>query len=120
MASVATDELTVGSRVVATIALRGVPEGSTGKVIHVQGLSWTRYWVWFDNGQRVGTLGRNKLATPIEWEHRHDVLTPVAAVAAVSEVVAAEGGAMADVGAVPGFLLERSRAARARFAAKNG
>lgn len=122
MPATATDELTVGTPVVATVEMRGVPQGSTGKVIHVQGLSWIRYWVWFDNGQRVGTLGRTKLATPAEWERRHDVVEPAAA---SSAVIAIEGGATsgtatADVGGVPGHLLERSRAARARFAAKNG
>ena len=116
-----TDELTVGTPVVATVDMRGVPQGSTGTVIHVQGLSWIRYWVWFDNGQRVGTLGRTKLATPAEWEHRHDVAVPAAASGAlvVAEAAATDGSAMADVGGVPGHLLERSRAARARFAAKN-
>ncbi len=122
MPATATDELTVGTPVVATVEMRGVPQGSTGKVIHVQGLSWIRYWVWFDNGQRVGTLGRTKLATPAEWERRHDVVVPAAASTAVAAI---EGGApgvtaSADVGGVPGHLLERSRAARARFAAKNG
>ena len=122
MPSTATDELAVGSAVVSTVGLRGVPEGTTGKVIHVQGLSWIRYWVWFDNGQRVGTLGRTKLATPSEWERRHDVVAPVssAVVAVASGGEGAAASTTADVGGVPGHLLERSRAARARFAAKNG
>ena len=112
----ATDELTVGTPVVATVDMRGVPQGSAGKVIHVQGLSWIRYWVWFDNGQRVGTLGRTKLATPA------DVAVPAVAsgTLVVADTAASAGNAMADVGGVPGHLLERSRAARARFAAKNG
>ena len=118
----ATDELTVGTPVVATVDMRGVPQGSAGKVIHVQGLSWIRYWVRFDNGQRVGTLGRTKLATPAEWERRHDVAVPAVAsgTLVVADTAASAGNAMADVGGVPGHLLERSRAARARFAAKNG
>jgi hypothetical protein len=116
----ATAELAVGTPVVSTVSMRGVPEGTAGKVIHVQGLSWIRYWVWFDNGQRVGTLGRNKLATPIEWERRHDVVTAVAGTAAVAIEGVDAGGGSGDVGGVPGYLLERSKAARARFAAKKG
>ncbi len=101
--------------------MRGVPEGTTGKVIHVQGLSWIRYWVWFDNGLRVGTLGRNKLATTSEWERRHDVVTAAVERAAPSGDAADAGaGGGGDVGGVPGYLLERSKAARARFAAKKG
>jgi hypothetical protein len=100
--------------------MRGVPEGTAGKVIHVQGLSWIRYWVWFDNGLRVGTLGRNKLATPTEWARRHDVVTAVAGTAVVAGDTADAGAGSGDVGGVPGYLLERSKAARARFAAKKG
>ena len=122
MPSTATSELAVGSPVVSTVGMRGVPEGTAGKVIHVQGLSWIRYWVWFDNGERVGTLGRNKLATPQEWDRRHDVVVPTASLvaAAIGAGDAAPSSTTADVGGVPGHLLERSRAARARFAAKNG
>ena len=102
--------------------MRGVPEGTAGKVIHVQGLSWIRYWVWFDNGERVGTLGRNKLATADEWRRRFDA--PAEAVSSPSVEGAGDAAATADssgdVGGVPGHLLERSRAARARWAAKKG
>ncbi len=115
-------ELAVGTPVVSTVPMRGVPEGTAGKVIHVQGLSWIRYWVWFDNGQRVGTLGRTRLATVDEWARRFDApAAPSAVEPAVSPVdggPAAESGG--DVGGVPGHLLERSRAARARWAAKKG
>ncbi len=100
--------------------MRGVPEGTGGKVIHVQGLSWIRYWVWFDNGLRVGTLGRNKLATTAEWERRHDVVTAVPGTVAAATGDESAGAVSGDVGGVPGYLLERSKAARARFAAKKG
>ena len=115
-------ELAVGTPVVSTMPMRGVPEGTAGKVIHVQGLSWIRYWVWFDNGQRIGTLGRTKLATVDEWERRFDAPVEPSGVSAVATSV--DGGSAADpsgdVGGVPGHLLERSRAARARWAAKKG
>lgn len=99
--------------------MRGVPEGTTGKVIHVQGLSWIRYWVWFDNGLRVGTLSRTKLATPDEWERRHDVAKSVVVAGGAAAADGASGGAAAEsIGGVPVHLLERSKAARARLAAK--
>ncbi len=115
-------ELSVGTPVISTVSMRGVPEGTSGKVIHVQGLSWIRYWVWFDNGTRVGTLGRTKLATPAEWARRFDApverLGADVALSSGDGVVAADSSG--DVGGVPGHLLERSRAARARWAAKQG
>ncbi len=105
----------------STVSMRGVPEGTAGKVIHVQGLSWIRYWVWFENGERVGTLGRTKLATADEWSRRFDAPVEAVSTAAVSVGEgAAAGDSSGDVGGVPGHLLERSRAARARWAAKKG
>ena len=122
--STASNTLTSGTRVMAAIDLKGVPSGTPGKVIHVQGLSWTRYWVWFDNGLRVGTLDRSKLATVDEWERKlsgNDA--PVAASAAATGAPAAaaaggDGAAMESIGGVPGHLIERSRKARERWAAK--
>ncbi len=112
------------TRVVATEDLRGVPRGTVGKVIQVQGLSWIRYWVWFDNGVRMGTLDRSKLATLDEWLNKSDVAPTTAVVATAGAAVAVSGdGAAAgsgDVGGVPAHLLEKSKAARARWAAKKG
>lgn len=114
--------LTTGTKVRATIDMKGVPLGTTGKVIHVQGLSWIRYWVWFDNGIRLGTIDRSKLATAQEWEHRLNGTADV--VAAPSMVVAADDApseeAGESIGGVPALLLERSRKARERWAAKQG
>lgn len=108
--------LSTNERVFAAVDLKGVPAGTPGKVIHVQGLSWIRYWVWFDNGLRMGTIHRDKLSTAAEWERRFAV-TEVAAVAAGGAAVAeASGGtALESVGGVPGHLLERSRNARIRL-----
>ncbi len=69
-ATAPSETLSTGTPVVVTTPLRGVPEGTKGKVIHVQGLTWTRYWVLFENGKRVGTIDRSKLATAEEWERR--------------------------------------------------
>ncbi len=56
-------------KVVALTDLVGVPEGTTGKVVLVNGISWIRYWVRFDNGVTMGSINRTALATPDEWEH---------------------------------------------------
>jgi hypothetical protein len=113
----------VKDRVIAATDLPRVPAGTDGQVIMVQGLSWVRYWVWFDNGERVGTIHRDKLMSTEEWARRNDA--PSTALATTSGAVAAEGGALAagefpNVGPVPGLLIERSRLARERWAAKHG
>ena len=115
--------LKAGARVRATVAMKGVPVGTEGKVIHVQGLSWIRYWVWFDNGIRLGTIDRAKLATAEEWERTLTAGTEVAVAepgvpATVGESAADAAGAGESVGGVPALLLERSRKARERAAAK--
>jgi hypothetical protein len=123
MAKTAVAPLAEKMKVVATEDLRGVPMGTTGKVIQVQGLTWTRYWVWFDNGIRMGTLDRSKLATLDEWFSRADDKASTALVTVgTGDVAASADGADAsgDVGGVPGHLLERSRKARERWAAKKG
>jgi hypothetical protein len=115
--------LVARDKVLAKVALKGVPAGTTGKVIHVQGLSWTRYWVWFDNGVRLGTIDRAKLATPAEWASKLGGGDAVAVVAgAVAAVSGGSGaaGALESVNGVPGLLIERSRLARERWAAKKG
>lgn len=115
-----------GDKVVATTDLRGVPEGTTGKVIIVDGLSWIRYWVRFDNGTSIGSVPRAKLATPDQWKRRHDVVEDTAdpddAAAADDDRGAADDGggggkATPNGTIVPQKLIDRSAAARARLAA---
>src|SRR3954463_15978334 len=53
-------------RVIATVDLRGVPEGTGGVVTMVSGLTWVRYWVRFDNGVAMGSINRAHLARPDE------------------------------------------------------
>jgi hypothetical protein len=121
MATATLNTLAPKTRVVATVDMKGVPRGTTGKVIFVQGLSWIRYWVLFDNGIRVGTLDRSKLATLTDWENKADSSTEVVAVGAGGVVAASNGGdagAGESIGGVPAHLLEKSKAARARWAAK--
>ena len=116
-----TNQLKENERVVATVDLKRVPRGTTGKVIMVSGLSWIRYWVHFDNGERIGTLHRSKLATLAEWENKATSGTP-GKVAAPGAAASGEGPAAAaeTIGGVPVALLEKSRLARERWAAKRG
>jgi hypothetical protein len=111
-------------RVVATVDLRRVPRGTTGKVELVQGLSWIRYWVLFDNGQRIGTLHRSKLATLAEWENKASSAAGLVSGAVSGGVQVASGSetgpaaAAETIGGVPAHLIEKSRLARERWAAK--
>lgn len=75
MAAVASRASTSGAgtlarkeRVVAAVDMPGIPAGTKGKVTFVEGFSWIRYWVRFDNGVVRGSLNRNKLARPREWQ----------------------------------------------------
>ena len=43
-------------KVVADNDLPHVPAGTKGKVQLVNGLSWIRYWVRFENGEQIGQL----------------------------------------------------------------
>ena len=52
----------------AAIDLKGVPEGTSGRVILSNGLDWVRYWVVFDNGVEIGSLHRSKLVRSQEWD----------------------------------------------------
>src|SRR6266508_2648278 len=61
------DRLKSGERVVAAEPMPGLPEGTKGKVIMVEGLTWIRYWVRFDNGVVRGSLHRDKLARAKDW-----------------------------------------------------
>ncbi len=115
------DQLKRRNRVVSLVDLRGVPRGTPGRVTMVSGLGWIRYFVDFDNGVSVASLDRSQLATPAEWREWKD--RPAGAEVASVEKPA-EAAAAADagesVGGIPAHLLERSRQARERLAAKAG
>jgi hypothetical protein len=125
-----TDELRRKERVVAAVDMPGIPAGTAGKVTFVEGLTWIRYWVRFENGVTRGSLHRTKLARPKEWA---DLLArraagldePEAAPSEAQAAVAADeapadSASPAGGGAskVPAHLLERSRLARERAASK--
>jgi hypothetical protein len=117
-----------GEVVLATEDLGRVPEGTTGKVKLIDGFEWIRYWVFFDNGEKLGSIDGSQLVRPKHyeaWKARRDnaeeAARQAAEVGAVATLDAAEGGAdeapAATVSGVeiPPHLLERSKAARTRL-----
>jgi len=118
----------------ATMDLPGVPEGTKGKIKVINGFSWLRYWVFFDNGIELGQLDDQEVVRPQHWDHFFEQ-KQLAAERAIAAAEAAANGAAepADAGAgaaaaadpndplakiralVPPHLLERSAAARARM-----
>lgn len=117
----------------ATVDLPGVPAGTNGRVKLVNGFTWRRYWVFFDNGVELGQLDNDELVRPSHWD---DWFTARAEAEAAAEraALAAAAGAEAGTGdgdgaaaadpndphaalraMVPAHLLERSRAARERL-----
>jgi hypothetical protein len=56
--------LRTGDKVVASVELPGVPEGTPGKVLLANGFNWFRYRVLFTNGVEIGDLdGRHLTPT---------------------------------------------------------
>ena len=116
-----TEQLKRKARVVSLVDMRGVPRGTPGRVTMVSGLTWIRYFVDFDNDVSMASLDRSVLATPAEWLEWKD--KPAGAEAEVAEKpaeAASVAGPEESVGGIPAHLLERSRQARERLAAKAG
>lgn len=118
----------------ATMNLPGVPEGTVGKVKVINGFSWQRYWVFFDNGVDLGQLDKDELVRPDHWDEfferqaaAEEAAIRAAEAAANGTTAEAAGGGDAAAAAdpndplariralVPPHLLERSAAARARM-----
>ena len=114
------DHLKRGTKVVSMADMRGVPRGTTGRVTMVSGLTWIRYFVDFDNGTSMASVDRAVLATPAEWREWKDRPEGAPAAAAAAPAEAVPAGAAESVGGIPAHLLERSRLARERAAAKAG
>lgn len=55
-------------KVVAAVDIEGVPQGTPGKILMVNGFAWTRYRVRFDNGVERGTLDGGVLMDRKEWD----------------------------------------------------
>ena len=108
-----------GEKVTATMDLPGVPEGTGGRVKVVNGLTWKRYWVFFDNGINHGSIDHHALVRTAHWAdyqtRRAEASTEVAG--AVLGTGSADGpaeAAPADAAAaggsrVPEHLLERTK-----------
>jgi len=112
-------------RVKAAVDLRGVPEGTEGRVMFSNGVDWIRYWVSFDNGIDMGSLDRAKLVRPDEWqqylvdrEHRAELAASPDESGGSDDSAAEGGGAGAVVVngvTVPQALLDRTKAALQRL-----
>lgn len=111
-------------RVTLTRDIRGVPEGTNGKIKVANGLTWARYWVQFDNGEWVGSVSAADLVREGDYEdfkkrRAEEALRPKVEAKPAEAAAAADSGAAAGGAAsrVPAHLLERSQKARARKAA---
>ena len=108
-------------KVVATVDLPGVPEGTLGKVRVANGFAWYRYWVDFENGVELGHVDHGNLVRAGDWV-RFQVERAEASLQ-VSEEVDDPDGDNDDNGdeaaenrfGVPEYILERSRVARAHL-----
>ena len=126
MAKVKVRPIRKGDKVVATADLAGVPEGTIGKVRLVNGFSrpgsWMRYWVFFENGVDLGSIGSEKLVRARAWpeyqaeRERRAALGPVEAAGDGAAAPEATGDAAADAPAdggaasrIPAHLLERTK-----------
>jgi hypothetical protein len=127
MAKAALDGFRRNEKVKNIDDLPGVPAGTQGRVYLVEGFTWTRYRVLFDNGVDIGSLDGAVLARPRDFasalERREEAALAAEAAATQAEESAEEGAAPAGEDktvngvSVPAHLLDRSRRARERLAA---
>jgi hypothetical protein len=106
--------------------LPGVPQGTKGRVYLVDGFTWTRYRVLFENGFDIGSIDGSVLARPKDYD---DALSRREQAAAAAVAVTSDDGAAGEVAAggngdktvngvvVPALLLDRSKRARERLTA---
>lgn len=107
--------------------LPGVPQGTKGRVVLVDGFTWTRYRVAFENGYDLGSIDGSHLSRVKQYEAAlaQRAAGPAQADADVSgeesgeaAVGAASGeGAVVNGVTIPAHLLERSKRARERLSA---
>ena len=112
-------------KVVATVELPGVPEGTVGKVRVANGFAWYRYWVDFDNGVRMGQVSHEHLCHEEDWgrfqfdraeTERRALETPEDSVDS-DEGDEGAAGAVGNQFGVPEHLIQRSLDARKRVGA---
>lgn len=126
MATTTDETLRRKEKVVAAVAMPGIPAGTPGKVTMVSGFEWIRYWVRFDNGVVRGSISRDKLAR--RGEPYGEELERIRAETAAPAPEAAgdgdgDGDAPASTGGdeglvhagvlIPAHLLQRSKDRRA-------
>ena len=112
-------------KVVATVELPGVPEGTVGKVRVANGFAWYRYWVDFDNGVRMGQVSHDNLCHEddcgrYQFDRAEAERRALEAPEDSVDVAGGDEGAAGAVGnqfGVPDHLLQRSRDARTRVGA---
>jgi len=123
----AAKDLSTKSRVVATRDLVGVPEGTAGRIELVNGLTWIRYWVQFDNGVWLGSVDAKAVVAEDGWDDFQERRVAAAARAAEEAAKPKEESAPAAAAApagdapvdaapskIPAALLARSQAAKAK------
>ena len=120
-----------GTKVRLLEDIPGFPAGSQGKVAVANGFTWYRYWVRFADGTSVGHIDHHNLVRAKDYERflvQREVEAEQAARAAEEGATAGDTGGD-DAGAaatgggdpvvngvtVPGYLIERSAAARTRL-----
>ncbi|MPY93550.1 MAG: hypothetical protein GEV08_10965 [Acidimicrobiia bacterium] len=111
-----------GERVVATADLPGIPEGTPGRVHLINGLTWRRYWVFFDNGVKQGSIDGKYIVRAKDYESfkarraaEAEAGEAAAPAAAEDEAPAAEAPAEDGTASkVPAHLLERAKRAKER------
>lgn len=114
------------TKVRAAVDLPGVPEGTPGKVKLVQGITWLRYWLQFDNGVWLGSVDHSQIVPAAEWdeflrrreeEAEKAAQAPEQSAEQVEGDEPATGGEAADVNgvAIPPHLLDRAKKARERL-----
>lgn len=111
-------------KVIATIDLPGVPEGTEGKIRVANGIEWFRYWIDFDNGTKLGRVDHDDVVKVEDWEQfkidRENALNEpeINEDQTSNETASADSDATAgNEHGIPEHLLERSRAARERLGA---
>jgi hypothetical protein len=116
-----------GDKVKTLDDLPGVPAGTRGRVYLVNGFTWTRYRVLFDNGVDIGSIDGSVLARPKDYETALEQRRAAMEAAESAAATDGEAGAGAPAAAgegkvvngvtVPAHLLERAKRARERVAA---
>jgi hypothetical protein len=115
-----TDDLRRRDRIIAVRTIKDIPEGTKGTVKAVVGQAWTRYFVKWDTGEWMGTVDGSTIVREDRLDAYHERQAELAqrSQQTVAEVAPSAALSGASGGQVPDHLLERSRQARARAAAK--